>query len=90
MSQDAGSSMVMFVMGVAVGAVAAALCTPVTGPALRRRLGRAVEEAPGMATDAIDQADEFVREKTRAARKLVNRAGDAFQTARDEAARVAE
>jgi gas vesicle protein len=90
MTHDSGSSFVMFVMGIAVGAVGAALYTPVTGAALRRRLGEAMDQAPGMANDALDQADEFVREKTRSARKLVNRAGDAFQTARDEASRVAE
>ena len=82
--------MVMFVMGIAVGAVVAALYTPVTGVALRRRLGRAAEEGADIATDAFEQADDFVQEKAKAAKKLVNRASDAFQTARDEAANVAK
>ena len=81
--------MVTFVMGIAVGAVVAALYTPVTGMALRRRLGRAAEEGADMATDAFDQADEFVQEKTKAVKKLVNRASDAYQTARDEVANAA-
>lgn len=83
MSNDSGSSVVMFVFGIAVGAIATALYTPVTGPALRRRLGKAAEEGAEMANDALVQADEFVQEQTKAAKTLVNRAGDVLQKTRD-------
>jgi gas vesicle protein len=90
MSQDSGSSLVVFVMGIAVGAVAAALYTPVAGPALRRRLSRAADAGAGMANDALEHADEFVRDKTKAAKKFASKAGDAFQKTRDDAANAAE
>jgi gas vesicle protein len=85
MSHDSGSSLVTFVMGIAVGAVVAALYAPTSGAALRRRLSRAAGEGADMAHDAFEQADDFVQDKKKTARKFVNRASDAFQKARDEA-----
>ncbi len=80
----------MFVMGMAAGAVVSALFAPVSGPALRKRIGRAAEEGADMAKDALNQADEFVREKSDAAKKVVSRSGDAFRKVRDEVANAAE
>jgi gas vesicle protein len=90
MSQDSGSSIVTFVMGIAVGAVAVALYTPVTGPALRRRLSRAVDEGAEMAQGALSEADAFVQDQSKAARKIVTRAGSAFQKVRDEVSSASE
>lgn len=90
MQRDSGSSFVMFVMGIAVGAVAAALYTPVTGSALRKRLRRSATDGAAMAEDAYGQADEFVRSASKSAKKAVATASDAFQKARDEAANAAE
>ena len=90
MREDSGSSLVMFVMGMAVGAVAAALYTPVTGPALRRRLGQYVGEGAEAAQSALNQADEYIRSQTKAARDVVARAGEAFQKAREEVTDAAE
>lgn len=80
----------MFAVGLAVGAAAAALYAPVSGPALRKRLSKAAGEGTEMAKDALNQADGFVREKSDAARKIVNRSGEAFRQVRDEVASAAE
>jgi gas vesicle protein len=90
MTRNPESSLVVFIMGMAVGAIAAALYTPTSGPALRRRLGRAAEEGAGMARDAVHHVDEFVREKSDVAKKAVSRSTDAFRKVRDEAASAAE
>lgn len=90
MHRDSSSSFVVFVMGMAVGAVAAALYTPVTGPALRKRLNRYAADGAEMAEDAYDQAGDVVRSTSKSARKMVTKASDAFQKTRDEATDAAE
>lgn len=90
MHRDSGSSLVIFVMGIAVGAVAAALYTPVSGQALRKRLRRRIDEGRDMVEDAYEQADGYVRETAESANRFANRLGDAFQKARDEATSATE
>lgn len=80
----------MFAVGMAVGAAVAALYAPVSGPALRKKLAKAADDGAEMARGVINQADGFVREKSVAARKIVNRSGDTFRQVRDEVASAAE
>lgn len=85
MFRDTHSSTVVFLMGAAVGAVAAALYTSVDGGRLRRRLSRAAEHAADVAEDAVNHADEIVQDTARSARSLAKRATSAFQREREVA-----
>jgi len=90
MAQNQGSSLLVFIAGVAVGAVVSALYAPTSGKALRRRIGRAAEDGADMAHDAMDQAEEFVRDTSESARKAVRSTGDSLRQVRDEAASATE
>lgn len=80
MFMNSRSSVVMFLMGAAVGAAAAACYTD--GGKLRRRFTRVAEHAADVADDAISQADGFVQDTARSARSLAKRASNAFQRER--------
>jgi gas vesicle protein len=90
MTNNSGSSFVMFAVGIAVGAAVAALYAPVSGTKLRKRIGEVAGDGADMAQDALNQADDFVRGSSEVAKKVVNRSGNAVRTMRDQLASAGE
>jgi len=86
---NAGSNLVFFLLGAAVGAAVALLYAPQEGEATRRLIGEKAVDAKDKAAELSHSVADVTREKWEAAatkgKELLNRGKDATQEAIDNA-----
>jgi gas vesicle protein len=85
----AGTVIVAFVLGALTGAAVALLVAPATGEETRRTLAEKAREGRQRATEAARQGREFVNRHKDTISTAIERGRDAYEQARDAAARPA-
>ncbi len=83
----AGTVIVAFVLGALTGAAVALLVAPATGEETRRTLAEKAREGRQRATEAARQGREFVNRHKDTISTAIERGRDAYEQARDAAAR---